>query len=323
MNLSSGTFSVRKPSLPPGWYPPDPEKIRGFLKRFAPGDDKKAAGFSGALPVIAAAAPHAGWYYSGAIAAKALAALAAGSSGDGEDSTVAVIGGHLPRGMSPLFAPEDAAGTPLGTMIIDGELREALSGLRAEADRYRDNTVEVLLPMVKYFFPGARLLWIRLPAELSAFDAGKALARAAVSLGRKLFVLGSTDLSHYGPDYGFTPKGPGRGALEWVKTVNDRRFIDAVREGDPALVLERAEGERAACSAGAVLGVMGYAAEIRRARTAAPNRSEAAVPGGAASGGASGAGGECIAYGTSADIGLEETGELPGSFVGYGAFVWR
>jgi AmmeMemoRadiSam system protein B len=224
--------------------------------------------------------------------------------------------------MPPLFAQEDAAGTPLGTMRIDGELREALSGLRAEADRYRDNTVEVLLPMVKYFFPGARLLWLRLPAELSAFDAGKALARAAASLGRKLFVLGSTDLSHYGPNYGFTPQGPGRGALEWVKTVNDRRFIDAVREGDPALVLDRAEGERAACSAGAVLGVMGYAAEIRRARTAAGDRSEAAPTGGAASGGF-GAGGECIAYGTSADAGLEETGEPPDSFVGYGAFVWR
>ncbi|MDR1307898.1 MAG: AmmeMemoRadiSam system protein B [Treponema sp.] len=294
MNLSSGPFNVRKPCLPPGWYPREPEKIRGFLEGFAsPGDAKTG-------PVIAAAAPHAGWYYSGAIAAKAVAALAAGSPGG--PVTVALIGGHLPGGAPPLFAPEDAAATPLGTMEIDGELREALSGLRAVPDRYRDNTVEVLLPMAGYFFPGARLLWMRLPADLSAFDAGKALARAAASLGRKLFVLGSTDLSHYGPDYGFIPKGQGLRALEWVKTVNDRRFIDAVRAGDPALVLERAEGERAACSAGAVLGVMGYAAEIRPAR---------------------GAGGECIAYGTSADIGLEETGELPGSFVGYGAFVWR
>lgn len=320
MNLSSGPVNVRKPCLPPGWYPREPEKIRDFLEGFAPsGDANGAFSRAPAGPVIAAAAPHAGWYYSGAIAAKAVAALAPGSPGDGEPATVAVIGGHLPGGAPPLFAPEDAAGTPLGTMRIDGELREALSGLRAEADRYRDNTVEVLLPMVRYFFPGARLLWMRLPADLSAFEAGKALARAAASLGRELFVLGSTDLSHYGPGYGFTPKGPGLRALEWVKTVNDRRFIDAVREGDPALVLERAEGERAACSAGAVLGVMGYAAEIRSARSGSGDRSEGAAAGRTAAC----AGGECIAYGTSADTGLEETGELPVSFVGYGAFIWR
>jgi AmmeMemoRadiSam system protein B len=319
MNFSSAAFKVRKPSLPPGWYPQPPEKILSFLEKFAPaggagngggkaGGVRNGGGFGApaAGTPIAAAAPHAGWYYSGAIAAMAVAALAGGP----DPGTVALIGGHLPGGAPPLFAPEDAVDTPLGVMEIDGELREALYGsLRTSEDRYRDNTVEVLLPMVKYFFPQARLLWMRLPAELSSFEGGRALARAAASLDRKLLVLGSTDLTHYGPNYGFAPEGLGSRALDWVKTVNDRRFIDAVQGGDPALVLERAEGEKAACSAGAVLGVMGYAAEIR------------AASGPAESGGPANGGGECIAYGTSADAGPEEG--PPDSFVGYGAFVWR
>ncbi|MDR2470785.1 MAG: AmmeMemoRadiSam system protein B, partial [Treponema sp.] len=194
-------MNTRKPLLPPGWYPRTPQAIKDFLrgelatseasfKRVSPlasrlscpqaGQDKPAAlpPSAGVLPprrhrVIAAAAPHAGWYYSGAIAAKALEALASGalaSPGGGNwTGTVAVIGGHLPPGVPALFAPEDAVETPLGSLEMDGELRASLgrdlpaAGLDRAPDCYTDNTVEVLLPMVKYFFPAARLLWLRLP----------------------------------------------------------------------------------------------------------------------------------------------------------------
>jgi AmmeMemoRadiSam system protein B len=209
----------------------------------------------------------------------------------------------LPPGIPPLFALEDAVETPLGPLEIDAPLRDALfDALGGAPDRSGDNTVEVLLPMVKYFFPQAKLLWLRLPAEEASFKAGKALARTAASLGREILVLGSTDLTHYGVTYGFTPRGNGEKALDWVRNVNDRRFIAAVEAGDPAAVLARAEGERSACSAGAILGVMGYAAERRE--------------------GAAGAGGELIAYGTSADAARGEGEKPPDSFVGYGAFRW-
>jgi AmmeMemoRadiSam system protein B len=160
--------------------------------------------------------------------------------------------------------------------------------------------------MVKYFFPAARLLWLRLPAEAASFRAGKILARTAAALGRELRVLGSTDLTHYGANYGFSPQGTGPAALDWVRTVNDRRFIEAVEAGDPEAVLRRAKAEQSACSAGAVLAVMGYAAETRSAS------GEAVSSGGA---------GECIAYGTSVD--RAESGGPPDSFVGYGAFSWE
>jgi AmmeMemoRadiSam system protein B len=158
--------------------------------------------------------------------------------------------------------------------------------------------------MVKHFFPAAKLLWTRFPAEISSFKAGKTLAAAAAALGRRVKVLGSTDLTHDGPTYGFSPQGTGRAALEGVKTVNDRRFIEAVIEGNPAEVLARAENEYSACSAGAVLGVLGFAAGSGTGRD----------------GGTSQAGGytaELLEYRTSADA---ESGEPPASFVGYGAF---
>jgi len=272
-------MNFRESCLPPGWYPRNPDEISRFLSPFAEAVDS----------VSAAIAPHAGWFYSGKIAARAVSAL------DRKADTAVVIGGHLPDGYPPLFAMEDAVNTPLGdAMTIDAELRETLyKSLKGRSDQYPDNTVEVLLPMVRFFMPNARLLWIRLPADISSFDAGKTIAAAAKELGRKIVVLASTDLTHYGPNYRYTPKGRGPQALKWVKEVNDRKFIEAVEAGDPALVLERAESDLSSCSAGAVLGAMGYASAIN----SGPAR--------------------LLEYGTSADA----TAELPDSFVGYAAFA--
>ena len=303
-------MNLRKSCLPPGWYPHDPEKIAAFLEKTA--GERQRDTLNGSFNrVKAAVAPHAGWYYSGDVAARAVSALTADSQ---KPDTVAVIGGHLPYGMPVLFAGEDAVFSPLGNMEIDMGLREEfenkirkISGFGTGEDNYRDNTVEVLLPMVKYFFPEAKLLWLRFPADLRSFDAGRILASTAVFLDRKIIALGSTDLTHYGSNYGFSPKGYGRQALDWVKTVNDRRFIDAVEEGNPALVLERAEKEHSACSAGAVLGVMGYMAEIRAAETHGSENSA----------------GRLLAYSTSADITIGEGEPLPDSFVGYGAITWE
>jgi AmmeMemoRadiSam system protein B len=276
------SMKIRESSLPAGWYPRNSAEISRFLSEW--GIVRGSA--------RAAIAPHAGWYYSGKIAARSVSSL------DREIETLVVIGGHLPAGYPPLFALEDAVSTPLGNMIINADLRAALrKEIGGQEDRYPDNTVEVLLPMVRFFFPEASLLWLRLPAELSSFEAGKAIAAAAAELGCKVAVLASTDLTHYGPNYGFTPRGTGPEALRWVREVNDRHFIDAVESGDPAVVLERAERDSSSCSVGAVLGAMGFAS----AQKLGPAR--------------------LLEYGTSAEAETGQGLEIPDSFVGYAAIV--
>jgi AmmeMemoRadiSam system protein B len=279
-------MNFRESCLPPGWYPRNPDEIGRFLSGFAEN--------GGSVP--AAVAPHAGWFYSGKIAAKAAAAL------DRKAETVVVIGGHLPNGYPPLFAMEDAVNTPLGSMTIDAELRAIMyKEIKGRPDQYPDNTVEVLLPMVRFFMPKASLLWLRLPADIASFDAGKTLAAAAKNLGRSIAVLASTDLTHYGPNYGYAPKGIGQQALKWVKEVNDRNFIEAVEAGNPNAVLERAETDLSSCSAGAVLGAMGYASTINAGHA------------------------RLLEYGTSADASpasAPAASAVPDSFVGYAAFQW-
>lgn len=284
-------MSLRKRSLPGGWYPLQEALVRDFLDSLPPANRPGTA--------IAAVAPHAGWYYAGRIAGAAVAAL------DPSAETVVIIGGHIPAGMAPLFFEEDGVETPLGPLEIDVVFRDIMrreigiqvSLPKADAPKYQDNTIEVLLPMVKYFFQNARILPFRLPAEAAAFIAGEAIQTAAELLERKTVVIGSTDLTHYGEAYGFTPKGWGADALDWVQKVNDRRFIQAVLKGASSAVLARAEQDRSACSAGAVLGAMGFA-HAAGADTA-----------------------KLLAYGTSAEA-ADEADDPPDTFVGYGAMAW-
>jgi len=284
-------MQIREYSLPAGWYPRNPSEIADFLSDFS-----KNTGLYAQQPAVrAAVSPHAGWYYSGRIAARAVACL------NPQAETIVVLGGHLPAGYPALFAMEDAVRTPFGPMRIDDELRSVLKKeLNGEEDRFRDNTVEVLLPMVRFFFPQANLLWLRLPAETSSYKAGKTTARASEKLNRKINVLASTDLTHYGSNYGFSPHGSGLKALRWVREVNDANFIKAVESGKSEEVLLRAEEDSSSCSAGAVLGVMGFAEE-------------------AGLGGA-----RLLEYATSADAGggAQASGEIPDSFVGYAAFAF-
>ena len=271
---------IREYSLPAGWYPRDTSDISRFLSDF-----RRVSPFSRAV-----ICPHAGWYYSGRVAARGTACL------EPEAETVVVIGGHL-SGSPPLFAMEEAVRTPFGPMSIDTQLRSALHReLDGREDRYRDNTVEVLLPMARFFFPQAKLLWLRLSAEISSFEAGKIISREAAKLNRKVNVIASTDLTHYGVNYGFVSQGTGEAALRWMREVNDAAFIKAVEAGDSGEVLRCAQRDFSACSAGAVLGAMGFA--------------EAENLGGA----------RLLEYATSADMAEGEA--VPDSFVGYAAMAF-
>jgi AmmeMemoRadiSam system protein B len=78
------------------------------------------------------------------------------------------------------------------------------------------------------------------------------VAEISQSLGRDSLVLGSTDLTHYGFNYGYTPKGVGEKAVEWVKNDNDRRAVNLMVKMDEAAIISEAIENQNACCAGAV-----------------------------------------------------------------------
>ena len=202
---------------------------------------------------IACIVPHAGWRFSGRMAASAIAALQPAD-------VIVLIGGHLAQEEGVQLLPYQRYETPAGTIEADRELPGYLCWrFRMRKNAGIDNTTEVQLPLLAALRPGVPLCVLRAPPSDEAGRLGDVLAQYADESGRRLAVVGSTDLTHYGPAYGFSPQGSAAEAHDWVTSVNDQAFIDA------ALALEWREmnrvglEERAACSAGAAAAAAAYA----------------------------------------------------------------
>ncbi len=246
---------IRERMLPAGWYPGSASGCRAEIEHYVAG----TAALPSGAKVYGGIVPHAGWYFSGKAAAKVfyLAAQAA------QPQVVAVFGGHLGSNSPPLLVSDEAWETPLGNLTLATEFYEPLRKRLTLAEEYPgDNTIEVQLPLVKYCFPNARVLAVRSPHSAKAVELGEAVVAVAQELKLTLLAFGSTDLTHYGPNYGWAPKGRGPEAVKWVKEVNDKRFIEAALKLDGPGMLKAAAEDQSACSAGGAVAAVAAARKL-------------------------------------------------------------
>jgi hypothetical protein len=151
---------------------------------------------------------------------------------------------------------EGSWSTPLGNLEIDNELAESLVAefpftVETTSHYQQDNTIELQLPFIKYFFPNVKILPIGVPPSVASIEIGEWLAEKSERMGRRPLILGSTDLTHYGDNYGYAPKGVGEEAVNWVKNENDRRVVDLMVEMDAQGVIEESMKNYNACCSGA------------------------------------------------------------------------
>ncbi len=239
-------MSRRTRNLPRGWYPVDKKECRmeieSFLKGWTPSLSLSA--------VRGGIVPHAGWYFSGKVSARVFQFL----KSRGKADLIVLYGGHLRPDDLPRMVMESAWETPFGDMEMDTDFSGSLAKrieVKSESPASGDNTIEIQLPMVKYFFPDSKVLAIRSPSSLMAERLGEEVARLAGEKGLAVLSIGSTDLTHYGPNYGFVQKGVGSSALKWVRDVNDRGFIDCALRMDAKGLIKHANENDSACSGGA------------------------------------------------------------------------
>ena len=242
----------RKRILPRGWYPFDAKdcrnEIESYLAAWSPSQLPASGGRGGIIP-------HAGWYFSGKLAARVFYSLKL----KGEVEAIVLYGGHLSTEDVPRIITEEVWETPFGDVEIHVGLVEALMKAvetRRESLNSGDNTIEVQLALVKYFFPEAKLVGIRSPLSSKAEVLGKEVAEIARKAGISVLAIGSTDLTHYGPNYGFLEKGVGPTSVEWVKKENDKGFIDRALRMDAKGLLDHALKNDSACSAGAAVSAL-------------------------------------------------------------------
>jgi AmmeMemoRadiSam system protein B len=281
---------LRRAVFAGSWYPSSAaeceKEIEGFLaegKSFDFPADTRVGGI----------VPHAGWYFSGSIACNVIHCL----KSDEPTDVFVVFGMHLHTDSPCVMMAEGAWETPFGEIQVAeqlaGELTKQFSFTLESPDSFnQDNTIELQLPFIKYFFNEVKIVAMGVPPAESSLEIGRAIVDIADRLNLRVKVIGSTDLTHYGRNYGFVSEGTGSRAVDWVRHQNDRRIIDLMLAMDAEKVIDEALESHNACCAGAA------ATAIETAKRLGANE------------------GKAIAYATSYD-------KNPGdSFVGYVGIVF-
>jgi len=207
--------------------------------------------------------PHAGWLFSGETAFTVFSAIAARR----RPGTFVLFGAaHRPIAGNVLFA-EGVWRSPLGEVPVDERLAdEILSRAGAEdlltadpAAHEAEHSLEVQLPLLQYLFPDAQIVPILVPADSDAVALGKVAGQAIRDRRADAVCIGSSDLTHYGPSYGFTPQGLGEAAIRWVRDENDRRMLHLMETLDAEQVVPEARAHMNACGAGAIAATLAAA----------------------------------------------------------------
>jgi hypothetical protein len=213
----------------------------------------------GPSPGIGAVVPHAGWICSGAVAAESIVSLAHARP---NVDVVVVFGAiHTPiRIDRAVFDSHERWTTPGGEATVTVPLRDELSGaanLFVTDDRFhqQEHAVEVELPLIRAAWPDAKILPVEVPVEPNAIEIGKSVARAVASEKLTAVFLASSDLTHYGPNYRFTPAGVGPAGLQWAMD-NDRRILRIMTDMTPEKIVPEVRTRFNACGGGALAAMM-------------------------------------------------------------------
>jgi AmmeMemoRadiSam system protein B len=252
--------NIRRAVFAGSWYPARASECEREIKQFLKEGEKRTVADR---KLVGGIVPHAGWYFSGSSACNVINCLKSAEATD----VFVVFGMHL-HPESPCFMmTEGAWETPFGELPVHetlaGELAKRFSFTIETPDSFtQDNTVELQLPFIKYFFEDATIVAMGVPPAINSLEIGKRVAEIAKRLDLQVNVLGSTDLTHYGYNYGFVSRGTGPSAVEWVKHENDRRVIDAMLAMAPENVISEALANQNACCAGAAATAIATGKEL-------------------------------------------------------------
>jgi AmmeMemoRadiSam system protein B len=187
--------TVRRPAVAGKFYPADPDQLEAQVQQYL--NEAQAPEECLDLPLVKAIiAPHAGYSYSGPIAASAYVHLACS---DVPIRRFVLIG---PAHFTPVrgLAVSGAAAfdTPLGRAPVDEEGRDAALGLPQvtvdDAAHQPEHCLEVQLPFLHTLCPDFSIVPL-LVGEATPAEVAEVLAR--VWGGPETRIVISSDLSHY------------------------------------------------------------------------------------------------------------------------------
>ena len=225
------------------FYPNDPSHLEQLLEKY----------FASVRPLqehpLGIVSPHAGYIYSGQVAAHAFSAI------DQDFSGTFVVIGPSHKGYLTCVSriPWE---TPLGIMDMDEEFIDATGLAVDERAHAGEHSVEVQMPFIRYRFPRARVVPIMMGGQdyPDAVRLAAGIGAAVKTTKRDVRIVASSDFSHYVP-------AP-------VAEANDLYAIESLKNLDVKEFYRRIEERGVTCCGYGPIAAMIMACEPRGAQEA-------------------------------------------------------
>jgi MEMO1 family protein len=249
---NSKSAEVRPAAVAGKFYPADSQKLKLAVQQFLQGSSEKQM-----EKPIALIVPHAGYVFSGQIAADAYRQV----MGRTYDVIVVLGTNHTTGNFSGISLGDYSVfHTPLGDVPVDQDLSSSLLAENRDCNRSRavhidEHSIEVQLPFLQVLFPKAKLVPVVIhpPDYEMCMRFGESLAK--VLKNRQALIVASSDLSHY-PDYKDTAKAD-RQTLEAIASLDTKRITSILKALNVPHLDTRACGEAPILSAMAAAKALG------------------------------------------------------------------
>jgi AmmeMemoRadiSam system protein B/AmmeMemoRadiSam system protein A len=190
----SPPMEIREPAVAGAFYAGTEKTLRDDVERML--DAAEPPEISGRL--VGLVSPHAGYMYSGQVAAHAYKLI----RGSRFDAVIVIAPSHHAYFEGSSVYSRGPYRTPLGLVDVDRTLAEAIMNSDASIDfrpeaHLREHSLEVQLPFLQIAVPDLKLVPIVIGDQ--SLQNCKRLAEAIVSKvkGKNVLLVASTDLSHF------------------------------------------------------------------------------------------------------------------------------
>ncbi|MCK4309230.1 MAG: AmmeMemoRadiSam system protein B [Candidatus Atribacteria bacterium] len=219
-------LELRKPAVAGSFYAGDSKSLniqieKCFLHKIGPGKIPSAV-LAGERKIVGLISPHAGYMYSGPVAAHGFYKIAL----DGKPDTIIILGpNHRGFGADVSIMINGKWKTPLGELEIDKDVAESILNnskiIKIDNKAHQsEHSIEVQLPFIQYIF-GKNVNIIPICMTRQDINTDIEIARSICSsvVDKNILIIASSDFTHYEPQ-------------EYAKNV-DKQAINAILEFNP------------------------------------------------------------------------------------------
>jgi len=217
---------IRKPTVAGSFYDGDTKSLNiqienCFLHKLGPGKLPSTI-IKGERKIVGLISPHAGYMYSGPVAANGFYKIALG----GKPDTIIILGpNHRGFGEDISIMAEGKWETPLGELEIDTDIAEKILKnskiIRNDPKAHQyEHSIEVQLPFIQYIF-GKNIKFVPICMTRQDINTDIEIAESICSsvTGKNILIIASSDFTHYEPQ-------------EYAENA-DKQAINAILNFDP------------------------------------------------------------------------------------------